>query len=86
MKQNEKEPLLEDSQMTSRTVKKPPRLQSLDTFRGFALFMMIFVNYGGEIFDPPAHPSLSFILPLAPLAPPLQVGSIGSLSMQNGMD
>jgi hypothetical protein len=26
---------------------KPPRLNSLDTFRGFSLCMMIFVNYGG---------------------------------------
>jgi len=26
---------------------KPPRLESLDTFRGFCLGMMIFVNYGG---------------------------------------
>ena len=26
---------------------KPPRLHSLDTFRGFSLCMMIFVNYGG---------------------------------------
>lgn len=26
---------------------KPPRLQSLDTLRGFSLFFMIFVNYGG---------------------------------------
>lgn len=27
--------------------KKPERLQSLDTFRGFSLCLMIFVNYGG---------------------------------------
>lgn len=27
--------------------KKPPRLQSLDTFRGLTLALMIFVNYGG---------------------------------------
>ena len=27
--------------------KKAARLQSLDTFRGFALYLMIFVNYGG---------------------------------------
>lgn len=27
--------------------KKPERLQSLDTFRGFSLCIMIFVNYGG---------------------------------------
>lgn len=47
IKQIEKEPLIEDSQLTPKTVKKSPRLQSLDTFRGFALFMMIFVNYGG---------------------------------------
>jgi hypothetical protein len=28
-------------------VKKPERLQSLDSFRGFSLCIMIFVNYGG---------------------------------------
>jgi hypothetical protein len=59
--QREKEPLLEDSsssQTTPRTVKKSPRLQSLDTFRGFALFMMIFVNYGGSFSLPsPFRPS-----------------------------
>ncbi len=49
VKQHEKEPLLEESQSSApKTVKKPARLQSLDTFRGFALFMMIFVNYGGQ--------------------------------------
>jgi hypothetical protein len=29
---------------------RPKRLRSLDTFRGFSLMIMIFVNYGGEIF------------------------------------
>jgi hypothetical protein len=28
----------------------PKRLRSLDTFRGFSLMVMIFVNYGGKIF------------------------------------
>ena len=28
----------------------PKRLRSLDTFRGFSLMVMIFVNYGGNIF------------------------------------
>lgn len=32
---------------STSTKKKKQRLQSLDTFRGFALLLMIFVNYGG---------------------------------------
>jgi hypothetical protein len=31
----------------SKSGSKPPRVQSLDTFRGISLCLMIFVNYGG---------------------------------------
>ena len=50
----EKSPLLEDSTMTvgggsgSVSSSKPARVNSLDTFRGISLFLMIFVNYGGK--------------------------------------
>ncbi|CAF3134041.1 unnamed protein product [Rotaria sp. Silwood2] len=48
---SESPPLVESSRPSSSSnlTKKmlPKRLQSLDTFRGYSLMMMIFVNYGG---------------------------------------
>lgn len=47
--ENERDPnVLGKTQSDVTTAKKKPaRLQSLDAFRGFALTLMIFVNYGG---------------------------------------
>lgn len=41
------ERLLPTSNNNDGIKKKPKRLQSLDTFRGISLLLMIFVNYGG---------------------------------------
>ena len=38
---------IDDKKTAEREKKKKTRVQSLDTFRGIALCIMIFVNYGG---------------------------------------
>lgn len=46
-------PLVGSTRLSNNTVRitklLPKRLRSLDTFRGFSLMVMIFVNYGGNI-------------------------------------
>ncbi|CAF4587645.1 unnamed protein product, partial [Rotaria magnacalcarata] len=45
-------PSVESTNQSKNSSKKmrvlPKRLQGLDTFRGFSLMVMIFVNYGGK--------------------------------------
>jgi hypothetical protein len=46
-------PLVGSTRLSNNSIKitkvLPKRLRSLDTFRGFSLMVMIFVNYGGKI-------------------------------------
>jgi hypothetical protein len=49
---NNELPLVGSTRSSNNSIKitkiLPKRLRALDTFRGFALMIMIFVNYGGE--------------------------------------
>lgn len=49
-------PLVGSTRLSNNTVRitkvLPKRLRSLDTFRGFSLMVMIFVNYGGKAVQP----------------------------------
>ncbi|KAJ4834532.1 hypothetical protein Tsubulata_013671 [Turnera subulata] len=54
MAENE-EPLLPPSEEQPQTIRKSPRVASLDVFRGLCVFLMMLVDYGGSIFPVIAH-------------------------------
>ncbi|CAK9315308.1 unnamed protein product [Citrullus colocynthis] len=49
------QPLLKNQQELPESCGKAPRVVSLDVFRGFSVFMMMFVDYGGSFLPIIAH-------------------------------